>query len=252
MQSIEHAAYVVPISYAGTRHSERFKYKLLADKIEELLHKKVQPSKLKNRRLALESLADEYEKDGSGSDVDIVTSAAESTAAISSDPIARLHPQLKVIGTNLGRLAACGEHIEKLLGSLHHKSNVRIVKAATLSHDEMETMKMSKTDRNKMVAAGKRLEKEARRKVAANTKKAGSVKRMKKKVEEEEEEVYEEDDKYRYMMEDEDDNDEDDDQDNDEDDDEEDDGDDDDDAVDEEEEVVLTKPTRRRAQRKTY
>ncbi|KAJ3293781.1 hypothetical protein HDU79_011898 [Rhizoclosmatium sp. JEL0117] len=51
------------------------------------------------------------------------------------------------------------EAIKKWLDLQDHKANIRLVKAAGISDQELEMSKMSKTDRLKMVAAGKKAEK---------------------------------------------------------------------------------------------
>ncbi|ORY39889.1 hypothetical protein BCR33DRAFT_768286 [Rhizoclosmatium globosum] len=144
--------------YAAARGSERQKYFLTADKIEEYTQKKLDPNSLKKRRETLDQLADDYNKAGED-DGDIVMAVTESIAASSTDPVTRLYPLIKLLTSHVGHLAATAEAIKKRLDLQDHKANIRLVKAAGISDQELEMSKMSKTDRLKMVAAGKKAEK---------------------------------------------------------------------------------------------
>ncbi|ORY40758.1 hypothetical protein BCR33DRAFT_740147 [Rhizoclosmatium globosum] len=164
--------------HATRKGSDRKKYVHLADKALEVLHKRVDPNKLKTKGVVLSSLADEYE-DGSsvyGSD-ELLETVTATTAATSGDPIVRLVPLIKLMTAHLARTATSTETLSQLLSEQNHNANIAIVKAAGKSSKEIELSKMSETNRKKMVAAGKQAEK------AEKAEKPEKVKKVVKVVE---------------------------------------------------------------------
>ncbi|KAJ3278443.1 hypothetical protein HDU79_001545 [Rhizoclosmatium sp. JEL0117] len=135
--------------------SDRKKYVHLADKVLEVLHKRVDPNKLKTKGVVLSSLADDY----------------------CNYPIVRLVPLIKLMTAHLARIATSTKTLSRLLSEQNHNANIAIVKAAGKSSKEIELSKMSETNRKKMVAAGKQAEK------AEKAEKPEKVKKVVKVVE---------------------------------------------------------------------
>ncbi|KAJ3006619.1 UNVERIFIED_CONTAM: hypothetical protein HDU68_003983 [Siphonaria sp. JEL0065] len=160
------------------------KYVLLADKVLEVFHKRVDPNKLKSKAAVLTTLADKYEDGTTVYDSDeLLETVTATTAVTSGDPIVCLVPLIKLMTEHLARIATSSE---TLLEEQNHKANIAIVKGSGKTTKEIELSKMSARSRKKMVAARKRVEKAEKVKKAA-LKKKGSGKRRLVVVEEDDE-----------------------------------------------------------------